>query len=52
MSFNANGTPDTTFGTGGVTKVNASVGGTLEEARGVVVLSTGKIIVAGTAEHL
>lgn len=50
--FNTDGTPDATFGTGGVAKLNASVGGTLEEARGVVVLSTGKIIVAGTAEHL
>jgi uncharacterized delta-60 repeat protein len=50
--FNTDGTPDTTFGMGGVVKLNASVGGTLEEARGLVVLSTGKIIVAGTAEHL
>ena len=50
--FNTDGTPDTTFGTAGVVKVNASVAGTLEEARGVVVQSKGKIVVGGIAEHL
>lgn len=50
--FNADGTRDSTFGMGGLAKVNASVGTTLEEARGVVVQSTGKIVVAGVAEHL
>ena len=32
-------------------KVNATVGGNLEEARGVVVQSDGKIVVGGSAEH-
>jgi len=49
--FNTDGTPDGDFGTNGVTKVNATVAGNLEEARGVVVQSDGKIVVGGTAEH-
>jgi uncharacterized delta-60 repeat protein len=49
--FNTDGTPDTTFGTGGVAKINAKVGGNLEEARGVVVQSDGKIVIGGSAEH-
>ncbi len=40
-----------TSATDGIAKVNATVGGTLEEARGVVVQSDGKIVIGGTAEH-
>ena len=50
--FNTDGTLDTTFGTDGIAKVNASVSrSTLEEARGVVVQSDGKIVIGGSAEH-
>jgi uncharacterized delta-60 repeat protein len=43
---------DATFGTGGVAQVNVAVGGTsLEVARGIVVQSTGRIVIAGAAEH-
>ena len=49
--FNTDGTPDGDFGTNGIAKVNATVGGNLEEARGVVVQSDGKIVIGGTAEH-
>jgi uncharacterized delta-60 repeat protein len=49
--FNTDGTRDATFGTGGIAKINAAVAGNLEEARGVVVQSTGKIVVGGTVEH-
>jgi uncharacterized delta-60 repeat protein len=49
--FNTDGSRDTTFGTGGIAKINAAAAGTLEEARGVVVQSTGKIVVGGTVEH-
>jgi uncharacterized delta-60 repeat protein len=50
--FNADGNLDTTFGTGGWTKVNVSAAKTEEMARGVVVQSDGKIVIAGVAEHL
>jgi uncharacterized delta-60 repeat protein len=49
--FNTDGTRDTTFGTGGIAKINAAVAGTLEEARDVVVQSSGKIVIGGTVEH-
>ena len=50
--FNTDGTRDTTFGGGtGMAKVNAIVGGNLEEARGVVVQSNDKIVIGGSAEH-
>jgi uncharacterized delta-60 repeat protein len=49
--FNLDGTLDATFGTGGIAKVNAKVAGTLEEARGVVVQSDGKIVIGGTVER-
>jgi uncharacterized delta-60 repeat protein len=49
--FNTDGTRDASFGTGGIAKINASVAGNLEEARGVVVQSNGKIVVGGTVEH-
>jgi uncharacterized delta-60 repeat protein len=52
--FNTSGALDTTFGTGGIAKVNASpsIASTqFEEARGVVVQSDGKIVIGGSAEH-
>ena len=49
--FNTDGTRDTTFGTNGIAKINATVAGNLEEARGVVVQANGKIVVGGTVEH-
>lgn len=52
--FSTNGTPDTTFGSNGVAKVNASASTAteqFEEARGVVVQSDGKIVIGGAAEH-
>jgi len=49
--FNTDGSRDTSFGTGGIAKVNAIVGGNLEEARGVVVQSNDKIVIGGAAEH-
>jgi uncharacterized delta-60 repeat protein len=46
------GVLDPTFGTGGVAMVNVSVaGGTEETARGVVVQSDGKVVIAGVVEH-
>ena len=43
---------DASFGTGGITRVNVAVGGTSRElARGIVVQSTGRIVIAGVAEH-
>ncbi len=50
--FNTDGTRDTTFGGGtGMARINAAVGGTLEEARGVIVQSDGKIVIGGSGEH-
>jgi uncharacterized delta-60 repeat protein len=50
--FNADGTPDTTFGGGtGVAKINVKAAGTDEVARGVVVQTDGKIVIAGAAER-
>src|SRR5206468_829655 len=45
--FNSNGTPDTTFGTGGVTTTDL---GDVVDAHGVAIQSSGRIIVAGTAD--
>ena len=43
---------DTSFGQGGIATVNVAVGGkTAEFARGVVVQSGGKIVIAGPVEH-
>jgi uncharacterized delta-60 repeat protein len=48
--FNADGTPDTSFG-GGAVRVNVTAGGgTAETARGVVIQSDGKVVIAGVAE--
>lgn len=50
--FNADGSRDTTFGTGGLVTINVTpAGGTEETARWVVVQSDGKIVIAGPAEH-
>lgn len=48
--FTTDGMPDTTFGTGGIATVNVVAAGGLEEARGVVVQSDGKIVIMGSAE--
>lgn len=46
------GSLDTSFGLGGIATVNVAVGGkTAEFARGVVVQSGGKIVIAGPVEH-
>lgn len=46
------GSLDTSFGQGGITTVNVAVGGkTAEFARGVVVQSGGKVVIAGPVEH-
>ena len=50
--FNADGTPDAGFGTGGVATVNVATGGkTVELARSLVVQASGKVVVAGPVEH-
>jgi len=49
--FNADGSRDTTFGTGGLVTVNLATGGTEEAARAVKVLADGSILVAGVVEH-
>jgi uncharacterized delta-60 repeat protein len=50
--IDANGRLDTTFGTGGIASVNVGVGGrTAELARGVVVQSDGKVVIAGPFER-
>ncbi len=46
LRFNTNGSLDTSFGTNGETDIHFSQG--MVEARGVAVLSSGQIIVAGT----
>lgn len=48
--FNTDGTPDATFGTMGVATINTKVAGADEVARGVVVQSDGKIVIAGAVE--
>ncbi|MCI0573661.1 MAG: hypothetical protein L0Y66_23235 [Myxococcaceae bacterium] len=49
--FTPDGALDTTFGSGGKAIVNVAESGSLEEARGIVVQSNGKIVIAGTAER-
>ncbi len=50
--FRASGELDTTFGTGGVATVNVAKGGkSVEQARGVVVQPSGKVVISGTVEH-
>jgi uncharacterized delta-60 repeat protein len=48
--FNADGSRDTTFGAGGVAKINVVQAGKDETARAVVVQSNGKVVVAGIIE--
>jgi uncharacterized delta-60 repeat protein len=48
--FKADGMLDTTFGTGGIAKVNVAAAGNIESARGVVIQSDGKVVIAGPAE--
>jgi len=46
-----NGEPDPSFGNGGIVVANVAVGGGANEiARGIVLQSDGKIVIAGTAE--
>jgi uncharacterized delta-60 repeat protein len=45
------GVLDTSFGTNGVATLNVVASGAGEVARGIVLQSTGKIVVAGTVEH-
>ncbi|WP_437934933.1 delta-60 repeat domain-containing protein [Sorangium sp. So ce341] len=49
--FNTDGSFDTTFGTNGIAKINVVAGGTAETARGVVLQSDGKVVLAGNVEH-
>lgn len=50
--FGPTGGLDASFGQGGIATVNVAVGGkTAELARGVVVQSGGKIVIAGPVEH-
>jgi len=50
--FLPNGSPDNTFGSGGVASVNVAVGGqNIEQARGVVVLQSKQIVIAGNVDH-
>ncbi|HYH98487.1 hypothetical protein [Hyalangium sp.] len=48
--FNADGTRDTTFGTGGVATHNVVQAGLEEMARAVIIQSDGKVVIAGTVE--
>lgn len=48
--FTKDGELDETFGEGGIVKKNVKVGGNGEGARGVIVQSTGKIVIGGTIE--
>ena len=50
--FKPDGSLDNTFGTNGVAKKNVVVGKAGEVARGIIVQSTGKIVIAGTVDHL
>lgn len=50
--MDATGKLDTTFGTGGIASANVAVGGTTAElARAIVIQASGKIVIAGPAEH-
>ncbi|HMI89062.1 MAG TPA: hypothetical protein VK550_33520 [Polyangiaceae bacterium] len=46
------GAKDASFGSGGVVTYNAAVGAGAELARGIVVQSTGKIVVSAIVEHV
>ncbi|WP_437980589.1 hypothetical protein [Sorangium sp. So ce117] len=49
--FKTDGSFDTTFGANGVARVNVVAGKTTETARGIVLQSDGKIVLAGQVEH-
>ncbi|MCC6810727.1 MAG: hypothetical protein IT381_25075 [Deltaproteobacteria bacterium] len=50
--FTAEGTLDASFGDGGVARMNVAVGGKNGEvARGIVIQSTGHVVIAGPFEH-
>jgi len=51
VKFQPTGALDPTFGTGGVVVRNLAAGTNGELCRGIVVQSTGKVVVAGTVEH-
>lgn len=50
--FNPDGTFDSTFGQGGIARLNVSAALADEVARAITVQANGKIVVAGVAEHL
>lgn len=49
MRLKTNGTPDSTFGTNGITKTD--VANNADEAKAIGILSTGRIVVAGSASN-
>ncbi|WP_437500720.1 delta-60 repeat domain-containing protein [Sorangium sp. So ce1099] len=49
--FKTDGSLDTTFGANGIAKVNVVAGRTAESARGIVLQSDGKVVLAGNVEH-
>ncbi|MBC8069514.1 MAG: hypothetical protein IAG13_14350 [Deltaproteobacteria bacterium] len=51
VKLNADGTLDDAFGVGGIAVFDIADGGTQESVRGVVVQSSGRVVVAGVAEH-
>jgi uncharacterized delta-60 repeat protein len=50
VRFNTDGSRDTSFGTDGVASVNVVTAGTDEAARGIVIQSDGKVVIAGAVE--
>jgi uncharacterized delta-60 repeat protein len=48
--FTTAGALDASFGTGGVATLNVQAAGTAETARGIVVQTDGKVVIAGTVE--
>ncbi|MGW6979894.1 delta-60 repeat domain-containing protein [Streptomyces sp. NPDC054932] len=50
VRYNADGSPDTTFGDGG--RVSTDIAGGSDTAKGVALQADGKIVVAGTSENL
>lgn len=48
--FTTEGNLDTTFGTGGIAKINVATAGTEEAARGIAIQSDGKIVIGGPIE--
>src|SRR5205823_5199649 len=49
--YNADGSLDTTFGSGGTVTTNFGPGATYDDADGVAIQSDGKIVVAGTCNR-